>query len=37
MLRQLGGDRGQRLEVFERRAAAVEVARAQSRRDELLE
>ena len=37
MLRKLGSDRGQRLEVLERRAAAVGVARAQSRRDQLLE
>jgi hypothetical protein len=37
VLRQLRRDRSQRLEVVERRAAAVEVARAQSCRDQLLE
>ena len=37
MLRELCRDGGERLEVVERRAAPLEVARAQARRDELLE
>jgi hypothetical protein len=37
VLRELRRDRGERLEVVERRSAPLEVARAEAGRDELLE